>query len=190
MGACGDYASLSTRQPADDDTEDINMSLTGTYYRTLDEKQRLAVPKRLREELTEEKSQVLFVAPETEQVLGLYSTRQFQRRAESLAESLPRQASLRNYQRLYYSQAEQLEVDSQGRIRLPERLLEFAGLQQEVVLLGVHNHVELWDRGRWQRFLDQHTNGFDLLADAAMGGISDAANSDEETAYTGPTIPR
>lgn len=144
------------------------MSLTGTYHRTLDEKQRLAVPKRLRDELCDESNPVLYIAPETEQALTLYSNTEFKRRAETLAESLPQQASLRNYRRLYYSQAEQVEVDGQGRIRLPERLVSFAGLEQEVVLLGVHDHVEIWDRSRWQQFLDQHASGFDSLANAAL----------------------
>jgi MraZ protein len=158
---------------------DVNMSLTGTYHRTLDEKQRLAVPKRLRDELFDEKDPVLFIAPETEQALTLYSTREFQRRAETVAQSLPQQASLRNYRRLYYSQAEQVEADSQGRIRLPERLVSFAGLTQEVVLLGVHDHVEIWDRHRWQQFLEHHASGFDTLSEAAFGAEPfDAVRSD------------
>lgn len=150
------------------------MSLTGTYHRTLDEKQRLAVPKRLRDELWNDEKPVLYVAPETEQALTLYSTVEFQRRAEMLAHSLPQHTTLRNYHRLYYSQAEQLEVDAQGRIRLPERLVSFAGLTQEVVLLGVHDHVEIWDRARWQQFLDEHASGFDSLAHAAFGETSSA----------------
>ena len=160
---------LHLRDLAQDGIVDVTMSLTGTYHRSLDEKQRLAVPKRLRDDLFDEQNPVLYVAPETEQALTLYSTREFQRRAETVAQSLPQQASLRNYRRLYYSQAEQVEVDSQGRIRLPERLISFAGLTQEVVLLGVHDHVEIWDRHRWQQFLEQHASGFDSLAEAAFG---------------------
>ena len=55
-------------------------------------------------------------------------------------------------------------MDSQGRIRLPERLVEFANLQQEVVLLGVHDHVEIWDKGVWRDFFDKHSGEFDKLA--------------------------
>ena len=166
------------------------MSLTGTYHRTLDEKQRLAVPKRLREELVDEQHPVLYIAPETEQALTLYSTREFQRRAEDLVDSLPHQSNLRNYRRLYYSQAEQVEVDSQGRIRLPERLVKFAELQQEVVLLGVHDHVEIWDRLRWQAFLEDHAEGFDALAEAAFGNESAAAIASPNEVSDAPRVPR
>lgn len=68
------------------------------------------------------------------------------------------------YLRLYFSQAEGMEIDKQGRIRLPERLMEFAGLQQEVVLLGVNDRVELWDRPRWDRFMSEHAASFDRIA--------------------------
>ena len=172
------------------DGDDVRMSLTGTYHRTLDEKQRLTVPRRLRDELVDEQEPVLYVAPETEQALTLYSTREFQRRAEDLVDSLPRQSNVRNYRRLYYSQAEQAEVDSQGRIRLPERLVKFAGLKQEVVLLGVHNHVEIWDRSRWEGFLEDHAQGFDALAEAAFGGQSVAVEPSNETPVDVGRIPR
>jgi len=167
------------------------MSLTGTYHRSLDEKQRLAVPKRLRNDLCNDETPVLYVAPELEQALALYSTLEFQRRAEALVDSLPRHNTVRNYHRLYYSQAEQVEIDSQGRIRLPERLVSFAGLQQEVVLLGVHDHVEIWDRVRWQQFLDEHASGFDTLADAAFGAsaMQSTDNSEQQTAAI-PRVPR
>lgn len=145
------------------------MCLTGTYHRTLDEKQRLAIPKKLREGLIGEKEIVLFVAPETDRALTLYSPAEFDRRAKRLEDVSRHQSTVRNYQRLYYSQAEQVELDAQGRIRLPERLLAFAGIEQEVVLLGVHDHVEIWERSRWSEFLDQYSDEFDKMANEALG---------------------
>lgn len=170
---------------------DVRMSLTGTYHRTLDEKQRLAVPKRLRSDLCDSQNPVLYVAPETEQALALYSTREFQRRAESVVHTLPQHTTLRNYHRLYYSQAEQVELDSQGRIRLPDRLVAFAGLDQEIVMLGVHDRVEIWDRGRWQQFLEAHASGFDNLAHAAFGVVEVPLMDDLERSQTElPRVPR
>lgn len=145
------------------------MSLTGTYHRTLDDKQRLAVPRKLRDGLLSEQENVLYIAPETDRALTLYAPAEFDRRARQLEEVTSHQATIRNYQRLYYSQAEQVELDAQGRIRLPERLMAFAGIEQEVVLLGVHNHVEIWDRARWNQFLEQHGDEFDRMANEAFG---------------------
>ncbi|MGD9858239.1 MAG: division/cell wall cluster transcriptional repressor MraZ, partial [Planctomycetaceae bacterium] len=107
--------------------------------------------------------------PETDRALTLYSPSEFGRRAQRLEQLSAHRSTTRNYQRLYYSQAEQVELDSQGRIRLPERLMAFAGIEQDVVLLGVHDHVEVWERSRWSRFLEEHGDAFDRMANEAFG---------------------
>lgn len=145
------------------------MPLTGTFQRTLDEKQRLAIPKRFRDLLVEQDERLLFLAPETDQSLALYAPRRFEERATLFANDPSGRSEARVYQRLYYSQAEGVELDAQGRIRLPERLIKFARLQQDVVLIGVNDHVELWDRGIWEQFLEAHGPTFDQLASDAFG---------------------
>ena len=140
------------------------MALTGTYRRTLDEKQRVAVPKRLRDQFGEADLKTLYVAPETDGSLGLYSPAAFQSLAERLGERSNNRTQIRNYLRLFYSRAEQVDVDSQGRIRLPERLAEFARLKHDIVLLGVHDHVEIWDQAVWDEFLTRHGPEFDQMA--------------------------
>lgn len=143
------------------------MAITGTCLRTLDEKLRLAVPKRFRDFLVQGEELSLFLAPETDRSLGLFGRSVFERRAARLAETSGQPAHVRNYMRLYYSQAEEVEIDTQGRIRVPERLAAFAQLRQEVVLLGVHDHVEVWDKELWDQFLASHSSEFDRLATEA-----------------------
>lgn len=144
------------------------MALTGTYYRSLDDKQRLAFPKRLREAMSTGELQQLYVAPEVDRSLSLFSPAAFERRAQRLEEASDGRSNVKNYLRLYYSQAESVDLDAQGRIRLPERLVSFAGLTQEVVLLGVHDHVEIWDKELWEKFLAAHSSEFDQLASEAF----------------------
>jgi MraZ protein len=144
------------------------MPLTGTFQRSLDDKQRLAIPKSLRDELTHTDSKALYLAPETDSSLSLFSADVFSRRATRLEQDAALQGRAKNYLRLYYSQAEQVEVDAQGRIRIPERLLKFAGLKQDVVLLGVNDHVEVWDQAQWESFLSQHGPAFDQLVGEAF----------------------
>ena len=111
------------------------MTLTGTYARTLDDKHRLAVPKRLREQLGNDDLKSLFVTPETNQSLGLYSPEAFEQFAKRLQEHTSNRADFRNYLRLFYARAEEVELDSQGRIRIPDRLVEYGQLKHDVVLL-------------------------------------------------------
>ena len=144
------------------------MTLTGTYARTLDEKHRLAVPKRLREQLGKDNLKSLFVTPETNHSLGLYSPEAFEQLAKRLQEHASNRADFRNYLRLFYARAEEVELDSQGRIRIPERLVEYGRLRHEVVLLGVQDHAEIWDQELWNSFLDQHGPNFDDMAAGAL----------------------
>lgn len=144
------------------------MPLTGTYERNLDDKQRLAVPKRLKEQFGEGELTSLFVAPGTEKSLFLYSPQAFNTLAAKLSEKAPNRIEIRNYLRLFYAQAEEVPLDSQGRIRVPERLVAFAELKKDLVLLGVHDHAEIWDKEVWTQFLTTSGAQFDQLATQAF----------------------
>jgi MraZ protein len=69
---------------------------------------------------------------------------------------------------LFYSWAERVELDAQGRIRIPERLVKFAGLSRDIVLVGVHDHAEIWDAAAWEKFLGATGTAFDEIATQAF----------------------
>jgi len=142
------------------------MLLTGTYPRTLDDKKRLALPKRVRELLGEPGS--LFVTPGPDQSLWLYTQAELERLAERLDQAPATDAEARVFRRLYFAQTEQVDLDRNGRVLVPERLMQFAGLKSEVVLLGVRDHLELWDAARWQQFVQQNGPRFDAVAESAF----------------------
>ena len=122
------------------------MPLTGTFERTIDEKLRLAVPKPFKDIFQVKGTDELFLAPGNEGCLAIYSTEGFDRFARRLANVSPGRANVRNFLRLFYARAERVVLDKQTRIRIPERLMKHAGLQHEVVLLGVNDHAEIWDK--------------------------------------------
>jgi MraZ protein len=88
--------------------------------------------------------------------------------AEKLDQAPATDAEARVFRRLFFPQIEAVDLDKSGRVLLPERLVEFAGLQHEVVLLGVRDHLELWDAGRWQQFVAQNGPRFDAVAEASF----------------------
>jgi len=139
------------------------MALTGTYLRTLDDKRRVAVPKRLKDDFGESNLEYLYIAPGTQRSLVLYAPKTF----VSLGESFNGMPSQQNYLRLFYSSAERVDLDGQSRIRIPDRLADYAGLGRETYLLGVQDHAELWDREAWDTFLKVNTPAFDELASQA-----------------------
>ena len=70
-------------------------------------------------------------------------------------------AEARVFRRLFFAQMEAVDIDKAGRVLIPDRLVDFAGLKHEVVLIGVRDHLELWDAQRWQDYLGQHGPRFD-----------------------------
>jgi MraZ protein len=142
------------------------MLLTGTNPRTLDEKNRVVLPKRVREQMGE--PPLLFVTPGPDRCLWLFTQDSLERLAEKLDQAPATDAEGRTFRRLYFAQAESVDVDKAGRILIPERLLAFAGLEKEAVLIGVRDHLELWEAGHWQQYLQEHSPRFDTVAESAF----------------------
>ena len=146
------------------------MLLTGTFNRALDEKLRIAIPKRFRDDLPCPPGSWLYVTPGTDGSLTLYTEAAFQLLGERLAQSPPTRQDVRAFSRLFYGLAQRVELDSQGRIRIPAELATLAKLQGEVVLVGVQDHLEIWTRGDWDTYLVEQQAHFDQIAETALGG--------------------
>lgn len=142
------------------------MLLTGTYLRTLDEKKRLGLPRRLREQLGAPER--LFVTPGPDRCLWLYSQGGLEQLADQLDQSPATDAEVRVFRRLYFAQTEAVDMDRSGRVLIPDRLVLFAELKHEVVLIGVRDHLELWDAQRWTEYLAQNAPRFDAVAEGAF----------------------
>lgn len=137
------------------------MVFTGTYEHAIDAKNRLAVPAEIRAQVqrqagTGEGDPVhLYVTVTEGQALALYPEEAFEQRARELDDSALEADELLNYERLFFSMARRVEIDKQGRVRLPEQLLKRTGLSGDVVLLGVKDHLEVRDREAWQNYVQQ-----------------------------------
>src|SRR6516162_265455 len=142
------------------------MLLTGTHPRTLDDKNRLRLPRRVREQLGD--PETLFVTPGPDQCLWLYTQGGLEQLAAKLDQAHATDAEARVFRRLYFAQTEAVDVDRTGRVLIAERLLRFGGLTREVVLIGVRDHLELWDAGRWQQYLEANAPRFDAVAEGAF----------------------
>ena len=142
------------------------MLLTGTHPRTLDDKNRMTLPKRVREQL--EDPATLFVTPGPDKCLWLYSQVGIEELAAKLDQAPATDAEARVFRRLYFAQTEAVDVDRSGRVLIPERLIQFAGLRHEAVLIGVRDHLELWDAAAWQRYLAENGPRFDAVAEKAF----------------------
>ncbi len=144
------------------------MPLTGTFTRSVDDKQRITIPKELRSALGEQREGTFYVAPGTDGSLAIYDEDAFVRLGQRLADAPPAQRDVRAFGRLFYAQAHRVELDKQGRLRLPGSLSDWADLGKEAVLVGVGDHLELWNTARWEKYSGDKQGKYDELAEAAF----------------------
>ena len=118
----------------------------GEYNHTIDAKGRLIIPSKFRETLGDE----FVVTKGLDGCLFVYDNKEWSAFEEKL-KSLPlTNKDARQFVRFFLAGAALAEVDKQGRILVPANLREFAGLEKEVVLVGVASRVEIWSKSRWE----------------------------------------
>ncbi len=122
--------------------------LIGEYTHTLDSKKRLSLPAKFRKEIGKK----VVVTRGLDACLFMYPEKAWGRIAEKLAALPMGQGDTRALSRFMLSGAVETEVDSAGRILIPDFLKEFAGLKGKVVLAGVHERVEIWNEKQWEEY--------------------------------------
>lgn len=137
------------------------MVFTGTYEHTIDTKNRLAIPSDIRSGLPSAADAKAdgrlfwYVTLGEGQSLALYTESGFEQRAAELDDSQLDADQLLAYERMLFSLTRRVEMDRQGRVRLPENLLKMAGLETDVVLIGVKDHLEIRGRQAWLDHVQQ-----------------------------------
>lgn len=122
----------------------------GRFIHTIDSKGRVSVPIKFREVLSEKYEESLIVTTEVDQCLIAFPTEEWNRLEEKIR-SLPSMSKeLKAWMRFFYSGAVECPIDRQGRILIPPSLREYGNLNKEVVLIGLFNKIEIWDKGRWE----------------------------------------
>ena len=123
----------------------------GQYEHTLDEKERVIIPAKLREVINPEVDGEGFVITAgPEDCLHLYTEAEWNHINEGMDRGPRGLPDFRQFQRLWYANAEPLSVDRQGRILLPERLRSLVNIEREIVLAGCHDRVEIWAQAAWR----------------------------------------
>jgi len=135
--------------------------LIGEYKHTLDPKKRLSLPAKWRKELGKK----LVVTRGLDNCLFVYPLREWQKITEKVGQLPLGQADTRSFNRFFLSGAVEAEVDSVGRILVPDFLKDFAKLRSKVVLAGIHDRVEIWDEKKWEEYKRRIEGQADALAE-------------------------
>ncbi len=120
----------------------------GEYTHNIDDKGRLAIPAKFREEL----GHGAVVTRGLDNCLFIYTVDEWKKLAEKLAALPISKANTRAFARLMLAGAMDCEVDKQGRVILPEYLRKFAKMKKKVVVAGLLNRLEVWDEATWNKY--------------------------------------
>jgi MraZ protein len=132
--------------------------LFGEYQHSLDSKNRLVIPKRIQEQLsrTEQGSLVAFLSAGQDHCLYLFSKEGFDRVQREFEARTFASAELRAAQRVFYANTVEVELDSNGRVLMPDKLKRHAGIDKDVVLVGVRDRAEIWSKEAWDKYEASH----------------------------------
>ena len=137
------------------------LMLTGEYEHTLDEKGRLFVSNKLRSQIdTSEHGSSFYLVLGTNGILCLYPEKYFQQiaLAEAPGTAAPDEAIA--FERLSFALASKVELDRQGRLLINERVRRRAKLSNSLTLVGVRDHIEVWNCRDWENYLDDNLEQF------------------------------
>lgn len=139
----------------------------GTYTPKLDDKGRLFLPAKFRDQLEEG----LMVTRGQERCLTVYALDQFETLTAKLREASLTNRTTRSYVRMLSSGAFDQTPDKQGRISIAALLRTYAGLQKDVVVIGALDRVEIWDPTNWETYLASEEDQFSDLSEEIFPGV-------------------
>ena len=136
---------------------DAMLLLTGEYQHVIDGKSRVLISNKLRSQIdADEHGSNFYLVLGANGILCLYPEKYFERIALAVAPNTAAPDEAVAFERISFALAGKVELDRQGRLLLNERLRKRAGLKDQVTLVGVRDHIELWNRENWEQYLADH----------------------------------
>jgi MraZ protein len=136
----------------------------GTHAPRLDEKGRIFLPAKFRDEL----AGGLVITKGQERCLYVWPIEEFGRATESMRNAPVTAKAARDYMRVLFAGASDEVPDRQGRVTIPPALREYAGLTRDCVVIGANTRVEIWDAQAWQAYLDEQEPRFADLSEEVL----------------------
>lgn len=139
----------------------------GTHHPKLDDKGRLTLPAKFREELADG----LMITKGQDHCLFVFPRAEFERMARKVADAPFTNEAVRAYQRYLFAGTDEQTPDGQGRIVIAPELRQYAGLNKDCVVIGAITRLEIWDGQSWQAYLDEHEDGYAKAQEEVLPGV-------------------
>lgn len=150
----------------------------GEYECRLDAKGRVSLPASLKRQLPPEAESKFVINRGFEKCLVMYPKNEWGKITNRISKLNQFRKEVREFIRVFFRGATEMELDSNSRLNLPNRLLSYAGIEKDIVLFAHTNKIELWSKERYDQMMDGDLDGFADLAESVMGEINDDANID------------
>ena len=135
--------------------------LTGEYQHIIDGKSRVLISNKLRGQIDcEEHGSNFYLVLGANGILCLYPERYFEQIVLAVAPGATAPDEAVAFERISFALAGKVELDGQGRLLLNERLRKRAGLKDHITLVGVRDHIELWNSESWEQYLAEHMSQY------------------------------
>ena len=143
----------------------------GEYEATLDSKGRFLLPAGLSKQLPEEGTTQFVVNRGFEKCLSLYPMKSWEPIFAKISQLNDFDPEVRQFRRYFLNGATMVELDTAGRLLIPQNLKEHAGLLKDIVLAAAVDKIEIWDKSKYQQFFESFTpEKYSDLAERVMGG--------------------
>jgi transcriptional regulator MraZ len=139
----------------------------GTHTPRLDEKGRLILPAKYRDEL----AGGVVITKGQERCLYVFPLEEFGRMTEAMRTAPVTRKDLRDYSRVLFASAFDEVPDKQGRVTVPPSLRTYAGLERDCVVIGANTRMEIWDAGAWETYLASQEEAFSEASQEVLPGI-------------------
>ena len=139
----------------------------GTHEPKLDEKGRLIMPARFREDL----AKGLVITKGQERCLYVFPLGEFTAITERMRQAPVTEKGARDYMRVMFAGAHDEVPDKQGRVTIPSGLRSYAGLENECVVIGANTRLEIWDSAAWNTYLEDREKGFADVSTEVLPGL-------------------
>ena len=139
----------------------------GTHHPRLDDKGRLFLPAKFREQLTDG----VVLTRGQERCLFAYSASQFDAVTAQMASASTASREARGYQRMFFASATLETPDKQGRVTIPADLRNYAGLERDCAVVGVNTRMEIWAASAWESYQATHEDSFAQLSEEVLPGL-------------------
>ncbi len=139
----------------------------GSFVHSLDEKNRLLIPSRLRAALTNK----IFIMKGYEGSLSLYPEGSFEKYLAKL-QSLPFESKTsRDIERIALSSVFELDIDKVNRIQIPTALINKYKISKEVVVIGLLDHIEIWSKEKWNKYLEENEEQYESKSEELLKNV-------------------